>query len=125
MLTRKLSESIPTGVGVDTDQASIDQAREQAHDIDAKYIVKHFPNYPLEDRSFDVIAALHHMDDPHAALSRMRTLLRPARVIAILSLAASSPRRDWAFEIAGSVAHRALLRTRTYWEHPSPRCSLR
>jgi SAM-dependent methyltransferase len=124
MFTRKLSEFIPTVVGIDTDQASIDQAREQAHGTDAKYIVEDFLNHPFEDQSFDVIASiatLHHMDDPRAALSRMRTLLRPGGVIAILGLAASSPRRDWAFEIAGSVAHKALLRTRTYWEHPSPK----
>ena len=79
MFTRKLSESIPTVVGVDTDQASIDPARKHAHDIDAKYIVRDFPNYPFEDQSFDVIAAvatLHHMDDPRAALSRIRTLLQ-------------------------------------------------
>jgi len=123
MFTRELARIVPTVVGIDTDQASIESARKQANDLNAQYILGDFMEHPFGSESFDVItsiAALHHMD-ASAALTRMRSLLRPGGVIAILGLAGSAPLRDAPFELAAAVAHRAHLRTKTYWEHPSPK----
>ena len=124
MFTRQLARSVPTVLGIDTDSASIDQARAQAPD-GAEYILGDFMTHPFEAESFDFIASiatLHHMDAP-AALTRMRGLLRPGGVIAILGLAGGTPVRELPFNIAGAVANRAHLRTKTYWEHSSPKVS--
>lgn len=123
MFTRNLAEFVPTVVGIDTDRASIEQARAQAPHGDAQYIVGDFMTHPFADESFYVIASiatLHHLDAP-AALTRMRNLLRPGGVIAILGLAGGAPLREMPFDLAATVTHRVLLRNRTYWEHPSPK----
>ncbi|WP_264071454.1 class I SAM-dependent methyltransferase [Mycolicibacterium komossense] len=122
MFARELARSIPAVLGIDTHQASIDQAIAQTGGPTPEYLLADFLTYPFEDDSFDVItsiATLHHLDAP-AALARMRRLLRPGGVIAILGLAGGTPLRDAPFDIAGAVAHKAYLRNRTYWEHPSP-----
>ena len=122
MFAREMARSIPTVLGIDTDQGSIDEARAQAIAPNPDYIVGDFLNYPFESESFDFItsiATLHHMDAP-AALARMRRLLRPGGTIAILGLAGDRPILGTPFDVAGWAAHRLYLRTRTYWEHPSP-----
>lgn len=123
MFARELARSIPTVLGIDTDQVSIDEARTQSEAPNPEYILGNFLDYPFENESFDFItsiATLHHMDAP-AALTRMRRLLRPGGTIAILGLAGDGPVRSAPFDLAGGVAHRVYQRTRTYWEHPSPK----
>ena len=125
MFTRRLAAVVPTVVGIDTDEASIEAARLQADAINAEYLHADFMDHPFDNASFDVITAiatLHHLD-ARSALARMRDLLQPGGVIAILGLAGSTPIRDAPFELAAAVAHRAHLLTKTYWEHPSPTVS--
>ena len=55
-------------------------------------MISDFLEYPFEHESFDFItsvATLHHMDAT-AALTRMRTLLRPGGALAIPGLAPSA-----------------------------------
>jgi ubiquinone/menaquinone biosynthesis C-methylase UbiE len=123
MFARELARSVPSVLGIDSDQASIDEARAQAEAPNPEYLVGDFMTYPFKDESFDVItsiATLHHMDAP-AALARMRRLLRPGGTIAILGLASDRLLLGLPFDLAGGVAHRVYQRTRTYWEHPSPK----
>lgn len=122
MLARKLAYRVAKVVGIDADQASIDQADEQVSEQPIEYLLGDFLRYPFENESFDFIvsvATLHHMDAT-AALTRMRALLRPSGVLAILGLARISSPRDLPFELAGLVAHRVHSLTREHWEHPSP-----
>lgn len=122
MLTRELAQCIPTVVGIDTDRPSIDQARRQAGELPVEYLLGDFLEYPFEEESFDLIASvatMHHMDAT-AALTRMRALLRPGGVLALIGLARANFPRDLPFELAGAAAHQAYSLTRQHWDHASP-----
>lgn len=119
MLTRELRRTVPYVTGIDLHTASIGQARERADDID--YVLGDFLTHPFEPASFDVIASvatLHHMDAA-AGLARMRELLRPGGVLAIVGLACSTV-PDLPLDVAGVIVgtlHRAV---KGHWDHPSP-----
>lgn len=113
---RELALGIPTVVDIDTGQPSIYEARDQVSGQRVEYLVGDFLEYPFGNESFDFIASvatLHHIDAT-AALTRIRTLLRPGGVMAILGLARSRLLRDLAFELAGLVAHRTHSLTRDH-----------
>ncbi|GAA1658962.1 class I SAM-dependent methyltransferase [Nonomuraea maheshkhaliensis] len=143
-LARELRRVVPHVTGVDRDPAGIARAREHAvaaADVpgagDAKdvpdpgdagdagdivYIEGDFLTHPFEPASFDVVTAvatLHHMDAA-TGLARMRDLLAPGGVLAVVGLARSTMPRDMPRELA-AVAAGALHRvTKNHWEHPSP-----
>ena len=78
---------------------------------------------PFELESFDAVvsvAALHHMGT-EAGLTRMRDLVRPGGVIAVIGLAASARPIDHFYDLAGAIWTRILKLTRTYWEHAAPK----
>ncbi|WP_188189447.1 class I SAM-dependent methyltransferase [Nonomuraea sp. SYSU D8015] len=119
MLARELRQAVPHVTGIDLHAPSIDQAREYPDDIN--YIVGDFLTHPFEPASFDLIASvatLHHMDAA-TGLARMRDLLRPGGVLAVVGLAWSTipdlP-RDLAGVVVGTV-HRAV---KGIWKHSSP-----
>ncbi|WP_066943586.1 class I SAM-dependent methyltransferase [Microtetraspora fusca] len=120
MLARALRQAVPHVTGIDRDAPSIDQARE--HRDDVGYVLGDFLTHPFEPASFDVVASvatLHHMDAT-AGLTRMRDLLRPGGVLAIVGLAQSTLPNDLPRDLAGIVVgtfHRAM---KGHWEHPSP-----
>ncbi|MFG3437028.1 class I SAM-dependent methyltransferase [Nonomuraea sp. NPDC047897] len=120
MLARELRRTVPHVTGIDLDAPSIDEARE--HPDDVHYIVGDFLTHPFEPASFDVItsvATLHHLDAA-AGLARMRDLLRPGGVLAVVGLARSVMPDDLPRDLAGAVAgtlHRAV---KGHWRHPSP-----
>ncbi|MFC6882317.1 MULTISPECIES: class I SAM-dependent methyltransferase [Actinomadura] len=120
MLARGLRRTVPHVTGIDLHAPGIDQARDQAGDID--YIVGDFLTHPFEPASFDVVASvatLHHMDAA-AALARMRDLLRPGGVLAVVGLARNTYPKDLPYVLAGVAANAALRAVKGYWEHPSP-----
>jgi len=122
-LTRELARRVPTVVGIDVDQPSIDEARRQVGATGVEYLLGDFLTYPFEPESFDFIASvatLHHMDAT-TALTRMRALLSPGGAMAVLGLARGSSVRDVPYEIAGLLAHRIHSLRREHWEHPSPK----
>lgn len=120
MLARELRASVPHVTGIDLDAPSIDLAREQSDDVD--YVLGDFLTHPFEPASFDVVASvatLHHMDAA-TALTRMRDLLRPGGVLAVVGLARSVMPRDLPRDLAGvavGTLHRAV---KGHWRHPSP-----
>ncbi|WP_421108753.1 class I SAM-dependent methyltransferase [Streptomyces sp. NEAU-S77] len=119
MLARELRRTVPHVTGIDLHEPSIDQARAYPDDID--YVLGDFLTHPFEPASFDVIASvatLHHMDAA-TGLARMRDLLRPGGVLAVVGLARDTP-RDLPHVLAGvavGTAHRAV---KGQWQHPSP-----
>ncbi|MEU8395370.1 class I SAM-dependent methyltransferase [Nonomuraea sp. NPDC048892] len=137
-LARELRRVVPHVTGVDRDPAGIAQARDHAAAAagvpdagdaddagdagDIVYIEGDFLTHPFEPASFDVVtsvATLHHMDAA-AGLTRMRDLLAPGGVLAVVGLARSTMPRDLPGElaaVAANVLHRA---TKNHWEHPSP-----
>ncbi|GAA5086999.1 SAM-dependent methyltransferase [Thermocatellispora tengchongensis] len=120
MLARGLRLTVPHVTGIDLDATGIGLAREHRDDID--YILGDFLTHPFEPASFDVIASvatLHHMDAA-TGLARMRDLLRPGGVLAVVGLARSVMPGDLPRDLAGVVAgtlHRAV---KGHWERPSP-----
>jgi 2-polyprenyl-3-methyl-5-hydroxy-6-metoxy-1,4-benzoquinol methylase len=121
-LCRQLRRPVPHVTGIDADERSIALARAHSGD-DIEYIAGDFLTFPFEELSFDLItsvATIHHMDAP-TALSRMRALLRPGGVLAILGLARSRYPQDLPRDLAGTLVDRFRRVGKTYWEHPSPK----
>jgi SAM-dependent methyltransferase len=122
LLTRELAAVAPSVTGIDRDGPSIALAREQIARPGVELIEDDFLTHPFASASFDLVASiatLHHMDTA-AALSRMRELLRPGGVLAVVGLPRQRFPQDLPYAIAGALAHRWHRRTRGYWEHPSP-----
>ncbi len=120
MLTRELRAVVPSVTGIDLDAPSLELARAQEGGID--YVQGDFLTHPFAPASFDLIASvatLHHMDTG-AALRRMRELLRPGGVLAVVGLPRHRLPHDLAYALAGAVAHRWHRRRRGYWEHSAP-----
>jgi SAM-dependent methyltransferase len=107
-LTRALRTVVPHVIGIDKDRLSIDHARADAGGGDITYLHGDFLSWHFAPESFDMIAAvasLHHMD-AEAALARMRDLLRPGGVLAVVGLARGSTPVDLALTIAAAVGAR-------------------
>ena len=121
LLTRRLGQSVPEVVGIDSDRTSIERAREQADGRNVSYVMGDFMSYPFEPESFDAVvsvAVLHHLDAV-AGLARMRQLLRPGGVLGIVGLARSGP-ADLPGNLVAAAASRLLRRGRTWHEPGSP-----
>ncbi|MBP8536624.1 bifunctional 2-polyprenyl-6-hydroxyphenol methylase/3-demethylubiquinol 3-O-methyltransferase UbiG [Streptomyces sp. MK37H] len=120
MLARELRRTVPHVTGIDLDAAGIDQGRAYKDDVD--YVLGDFLSHPFEPASFDVlasVAALHHMDAA-TGLARMRDLLRPGGVLAVVGLARNSMPRDLP-RILAAIAVGTVHRARKgHWHHPSP-----
>ncbi|MFI7635991.1 methyltransferase domain-containing protein [Nonomuraea sp. NPDC049400] len=120
MLARALRQAVPHVTGIDLDTPSIEQARGYPDDVD--YVIGDFLTHPFEPASFDVIASvatLHHMDAT-AGLARMRDLLRPGGVLAVVGLARSAMPNDLPREVAGVVVGTLHRAKKGHWQHPSP-----
>ncbi|MEV0390472.1 class I SAM-dependent methyltransferase [Nonomuraea sp. NPDC050643] len=120
MLSRALRRAVPHVTGIDLDALSLGQAREHPDDID--YVLGDFLTHSFEPASFDVIASvatLHHLDAA-AGLARMRDLLRPGGVLAVVGLARSDMPHDLPRDLAGVVVGTLHRVAKGRWEHPSP-----
>ena len=120
ILARELRAVVPSVSGIDLDGPSIERARADAGGVE--YVQGDFLTHPFEAESFDVIvsvAALHHMDAA-AGLDRVRTLLRPGGVLALVGLAGDRLPHDLPYVLAGAVLHRWHRMRKGYWEHSAP-----
>ncbi|TDW18417.1 class I SAM-dependent methyltransferase [Kribbella kalugense] len=120
MLTRELRAVVPEVTGIDLDTPSLELARGYGDDI--SYVYGDFLEYPLEPASYDVVASvatLHHVD-ARAGLLRMRSLLRPGGVLAVVGLARATLPRDLPRELAGVAANLGYRAVKGYWEHSAP-----
>ncbi|MDP9094521.1 MAG: class I SAM-dependent methyltransferase [Actinomycetota bacterium] len=118
-LCRVLRAYVPHVVGIDVDANSIALAKMAGGDVE--YLLGDFLTYPFEAESFDLmvsVASLHHMDAA-VALTRMRALLCPGGVLAVVGVARRSA-ADLPYDLVGFAAHRVLKFRRGYWQHPSP-----
>ncbi|OZM81994.1 bifunctional 2-polyprenyl-6-hydroxyphenol methylase/3-demethylubiquinol 3-O-methyltransferase UbiG [Pseudonocardia sp. MH-G8] len=120
MLTRELRAVVPSVTGIDLDAPSLELAR--AQDDGVEYVRGDVLTHPFAPASFDLVASiavLHHMDTA-TALRRMRELLRPGGVLAVVGLPRHRLPYDLPYVLAGAVAHRWHRRRRSYWEHSAP-----
>ena len=123
LLTRELAAKASHVVGLDRDAASLDLARATTSAANVAYVRADLMRAPFEPESFDAVvsvAALHHMGT-EAGLTRMRDLVRPGGVIAVIGLAASAHPIDHLYDLAGAIWTRILKLTRAYWEHAAPK----
>ncbi|MDF5758024.1 class I SAM-dependent methyltransferase [Spongiactinospora sp. TRM90649] len=119
-LARELRRRVARVTGIDRDAVSIGHAR--AHPGDIEYVLDDFLTHPFEPASFDVVASvatLHHMDAV-AGLERMRGLLRPGGMLAVVGLARGSMPKDLPREVVTMAVSTYLRATRGHWQHPSP-----
>lgn len=123
MLTRELAAVVPSVTGIDPDGPSIELARSHGGGDGIGYVQADVLTHPFERASFDLvasIAALHHMDTT-AGLERMRDLLRPGGVLAVVGLPRVRLPQDLPYEVAAIAAHRwHRWRRGGYWEHSAP-----
>ncbi|MBB5937177.1 class I SAM-dependent methyltransferase [Streptomyces zagrosensis] len=120
MLARALQRTVPHVTAIDLDAPSIDEGRAYADDVD--YVHGDFLTHPFEPASFDVIASvatLHHLDAA-TGLARMRDLLRPGGVLAIVGLARMTMPHDLPRIVAGVAVDTVHRATKGTWQHPSP-----
>jgi SAM-dependent methyltransferase len=108
VLTRQLRSVVPSVVGIDRDGPTLERARAENGGPGIEFVQANVLTHPFEPASFDVVAsvaALHHMDTA-TGLARMRDLLRPGGVLAVIGLPRPQRSRDLAYDVAGSVALR-------------------
>jgi SAM-dependent methyltransferase len=117
-LTRELSDVIPRVIGIDRDPRSIDLARGHPAAGGIEYITGDLLSTRFKAQAFGLItavASLHHMDAA-AALSRMRDLLAPGGVLAVVGVARDSMPLDIALNVPAFVGHRMHRFGRGRWD---------
>lgn len=91
ILAGELGKVVDRVTGIDLDGPSNEVARREAKSDNVEYVVGDFLSYDFNGATFDAVVsntALHHMDAA-AALARMRELLQPDGVLAIVGWARS------------------------------------
>lgn len=114
-----MRDRVSHGVGVDIYPSSLALATTAGGDVE--YVRGDFLTHDFGSGSFDYVAsvaALHHMDVEPAS-ARMRRLLRPGGVLAVVGVARRS-HADSPYDAAGFFAHRLLKVRHGYWQHPCP-----
>ncbi len=110
-------------VGIDIDGPSIDRAAKHPRaNGQTEFVRGDLFTYPFELASFDLVASsamLHHVD-ARDGLRRMKELVRPGGVLAIVGFARPSRPADHALAVAGSVLKKSHRMRGTYWDHGSP-----
>jgi ubiquinone/menaquinone biosynthesis C-methylase UbiE len=108
MLVRVLAGRAESVTGIDASNEMAEMA--QRGDPDATIAHGDFLTYDFGSQRFDFItcvAALHHMD-LQMALERMKSLLHPNGVIAIIGLAKTGTMFDFGLDCVGFIASRIV-----------------
>jgi len=120
---RRLAERSGRVDAVDRSEAMIRLAREEnVGTANLRFLHSDFLDLVLPEGSYDFVASLstiHHMEF-RAAIERMRTLLRPGGVLAILGVARDRSPRDVATSVIAVAANRALRLVRGWYEPGFP-----
>ena len=98
-LSVALARSAEHVIGIDSDPAMIERARERAPNLDwrcADFLRAELPRVDF----IAFVASLHHMD-MQRGVERALALLRPGGVLCVLGLARSTRPRDWWLDASG------------------------
>ncbi len=118
--SRRLRSRVPSVLGLDRDEASIEEARRLGGDI--SYVLGDLEQVDLPDNRFDVVTAvavLHHMDQ-RTALCHLARLVAPGGVLLVVGLARSRAVTDYAYDIRDAIAIRRHTWTKDVWHTPAP-----
>ncbi len=122
-LTRQLHHhGVPEVIGIDRHEPSIVAARNHPDSEGITYLVGDVLSYPFEREGFDLVAAvasLHHMDTM-TALARLRELVAPGGVLAVVGLARSDLPTDIPKDLAGMIISRIYKRSKPFHGQTSP-----
>ena len=123
LLTAKLAPLCTETVGLDTDTAMLQAARKHgAESGRLNFIDGDAMFYPFPEASFDfitLVATLHHLP-LRPALLRLRALLRPGGVLAVVGLYRAETLNDHLFAAAAIPASWAMKRMRTSVDQKAP-----
>jgi 2-polyprenyl-3-methyl-5-hydroxy-6-metoxy-1,4-benzoquinol methylase len=123
VLSRTMSEIAGRVVGLDRDAPSIESARRDAAADNIDYVVGDLLAHPFRPASFDAVVAntvIHHIGTA-VALERMRDLVRPGGVVAVVGVARSRSPSDIPYDLAGTVATRVHKRSKGWWSTSAPK----
>lgn len=111
-------------VGLDADAGVLGRARERFPDAGVEWVHADVMTAALEPGSFDAVvsnAALHHVPDTAAALTRLAALVRPGGVVAVVGFARTDL-RELPASLVGQACLLVLNVLRRTWEHTAPIC---
>jgi SAM-dependent methyltransferase len=125
MLALELADRAGEVIGLDLDEPTIEVARRDAPAGNIRYEVGDLLTADLQPGSFDAVvsvAVVHHLDLA-SALGRMRDLVRPGGVVAVIGLARSRSPIDLSHDARGFVATRVKARSNggAHWETAAPK----
>jgi SAM-dependent methyltransferase len=110
---------------IDGDEASVQRARSDARATERiDFVLGDVFTHTFEPKSFDVVASiamLHHVGASDG-LRRMRQLVSPGGVIALVGFATPSSRGDLVRGVAGALFKKSMQIRGRYWEHEAPTC---
>src|SRR5437879_2012383 len=101
-LASELAERCGEVVAIDLDAPTLARARSRHVRPNLRFVEGDVMHYPFEPETFDVIASiatLHHLA-LEAALERLKRLLRPDGVLAVIGLYRLSTPADFAYALA-------------------------
>lgn len=123
VLTFDLADAGLDVVGIDPHAPSIGRARSSARVTDHTHFVCGDVFGPqLDPSSFDVVTAnamLHHVDTADG-LRRLRELVKPGGVVAVVCFAMPDSVGDHLRSVAGMAMKRVRVVRGQYWEHNAP-----
>lgn len=112
-------------IGIDLDAPSIERATaNERASFDTQFVCADVFSHYFEPESFDLVASsatLHHLD-ARRGLRRMKQLVCPGGVVAVVGFAKPDGPRDRLLEVAGAATKRAHQVRGHYWEHNAPVC---
>ncbi|WP_328392039.1 class I SAM-dependent methyltransferase [Nocardia sp. NBC_00416] len=121
LLATDLRERVPDVTAIDSDPAVLDRARETGAEV--RWVLGDVMTYPLPEEHYDLVAAVasvHHLPDLASGLRRLADLTAVGGKLVVIGLARSASISDYAMNVAGTVQHRVLARSRGFWQHTAP-----
>jgi SAM-dependent methyltransferase len=122
LFTRELALRVPSVIGIDRSAEMENQAwRLTPLGSGVDYVCGDFLSYPLEGTFgfISAIASIHHMDF-HAGVARMRELLGPGGVVAVLGLAKDRTTLDFAYSALGFSLAQVMRIRHSSWAPGAP-----
>ena len=123
LLTFDLADRGLFVTGIDPHVPGIERARSDPRaSARTEFICGDVFTADLEPASFDVVAAsavLHHVD-ARDGLERLKQLVRPGGVIAVVGFGRPDGLRDRVLEVTGAASKQLRIVQGRYWEHNAP-----